>query len=188
MKVEAIVIGTSAGGLNALKEILLKIPTGFPVPILIVQHIRADSEDYWIKNLNTQCKVKVKEAEEKEEIAKGNVYIAPPDYHMLVEIDRTITLSQEEKVNFSRPSIDVLFETASDVYQDKLMGVVLTGASKDGAVGLRKIKKNGGVTVVENPATAEFSLMPTEAVRASKIDYVLSLQEIVDLITTSLIT
>ena len=187
MKVEAIVIGTSAGGLNALKIILERLPEDFPIPILIVQHLRADSEDFWIKNLNAQCKIRVKEAEEKEVITKGNVYIAPPDYHMLLEFDRSITLSQEGKVNFSRPSIDVLFETASDACKDKLLGVVLTGASKDGAWGLRKIKRNGGITVAENPATAEFKLMPLEAIRASKVDYILSLQEISVLFTSSLI-
>ena len=184
---DAIVIGTSAGGLNALKMILQKLPKDFPVPILVVQHLRADSEGFWIRNLNAQCKIRVKEAEEKEVITSGNAYIAPPDYHMLVEIDRSITLSQEGKVNYSRPSIDVLFDTASDVYQDKLIGVVLTGASKDGAKGLRKIKRNGGITIVENPVTAEFSLMPSEAMRASKVDYILSLQEIADLLTSSLI-
>jgi two-component system chemotaxis response regulator CheB len=187
VKTEAIVVGTSAGGLNALKVILERLPEDFPVPILIVQHLRADSESFWINNLNAQCKINVKEAVEKELIVKGNVYIAPPDYHMLVELDRSISLSQEGKVNYSRPSIDVLFDTAADVYQDKLIGLVLTGASKDGARGLRKIKRKGGTTVVENPATAEFSLMPAEAIRASKADYVLSLQEIADLLTSSLI-
>lgn len=187
VKIEAIVIGTSAGGLNAIKNILEKLPEYFPVPILIVQHLKADSEDFWIKNLDAHCKIRVKEAEEKEKIAKGNVYIAPPDYHVLLESDRSISLSQEGKVNYSRPSIDVLFETASDVYQDKLLGVVLTGASKDGARGLWKIKKNGGITVAENPETAEFKLMPTEAIKASKADYILSLQEIADLLTSSLI-
>lgn len=187
MKMEALVIGTSAGGLNALKTILERLPGDFPIPILIVQHLSADSEDFWIQNLNARCKINVKEAEEKEAIAKGNAYIAPPDYHMLIEKDRSITLSQEEKVNFSRPSIDVLFETASDVYQEKLLGLVLTGASKDGAAGLRKIKRNGGITIVENPATAEFSLMPSEAIRASKVDYILSLIKIVDLLTSPLI-
>ena len=186
MTIEAIVIGTSAGGLNALKTVLTKLPENYPIPILVVQHISADSEDFWIRNLNVQCKVQVKEAEEKEKISRGNVYIAPPDYHILLEQDATITLSQEEKVNFSRPSIDVLFETASDVYKENLMGVVLTGASKDGALGLRRIKKNGGITVVENPATAEFNLMPTEAIRAAKPDYILSLQQIADLFILSI--
>lgn len=180
MKTEAIVIGTSAGGLNALKTVLINLPENYPIPILVVQHISADSEDFWIKNLNTHCKIKVKEAEEKEVITKGNVYIAPPDYHVLLEHDKTITLSQEEKVNFSRPSIDVLLETASDVFQDKLIGIILTGASKDGARGLKKIKKNKGITVVEDPATAEFDLMPTEAIRASQPDYILSNQQIAD--------
>ena len=185
MRIEAIVIGTSAGGLNALKIILKRLPIDFPIPILIVQHLKADSGDFWINNLNDQCKIRVKEAEEKEEITKGNVYIAPPDYHLLIEVDRTISLSQEGKVNFSRPSIDVLFETASDAYHEKLLGVVLTGASKDGAWGLRKVKRNGGITVVEDPDTAEFKLMPLEAIRASKVDYIISLKEIPTLITSS---
>lgn len=187
MRIEAVVIGTSAGGLSALRIILEQLPKGFPLPVLIVQHISADSEDFWIKNLNAQCNIQVKEAEEKEEVTKGNAYIAPPDYHILLEHDHTITISQEEKVNFSRPSIDVLFETASDVYKDKLMGIVLTGASKDGATGLKKIKSKGGITVVEHPASAEFNLMPTEAIRASKPDHILSLQQIADLLISSVL-
>ena len=187
MKIEAIVIGTSAGGLNALRLLLEKLPENYPVPILVVQHISADAEDFWIKNLNSQCKVLVKEAEEKEVLTKGNVYIAPPDYHVLVEYDRTITLSQDEKVNFSRPSIDVLFETASDAFQEKLMGIVLTGASKDGARGLHKIKRKGGLTVAEDPTTAEFSLMPSEAIKASSPAYVLSLSKIADLLRSPIL-
>lgn len=182
MKIDAVVIGTSAGGLSALQRMLKNLPENFPIPILVVQHLRADTDEGWIKNLDKLCKISVKEVEEKEVITKGIVYIAPPDYHVLLEFDYTITLSQEEKVNFSRPSIDILFETASDVYGQRLMGIILTGASKDGAKGLRKIKRNGGFTVVENPATAEFKLMPIEAIRASEVDRVLDLQEIADLL------
>jgi two-component system chemotaxis response regulator CheB len=178
-KKKIIVAGASAGGLNALAILLRSLPGDYGIPILIVQHLSAQSDNFWIEKLDQACKVQIKEAEEKEIIQKGVVYVAPPNYHLLVEHDNTLSLSIEGKVNFSRPSIDVLFETASDAFKQNVIGILLTGASQDGALGMKKIKENGGLTIVQDPETAENKYMPESAIRTSKIDHILSLEEIV---------
>ena len=134
---EAMVIGVSAGGLAALGKILPELSEDFPLAVLIVQHMRRDADGFLWRHLDTLSRLTVKEAEDKEAIQPKTVYIAPPDYHLLVEPDRTLSLSADERVNFSRPSIDVLFETAAEVYQQRLIGVILTGANNDGTRGLQ---------------------------------------------------
>jgi two-component system chemotaxis response regulator CheB len=177
-----IVAGASAGGLNALTILLKSLPDDYGIPILIVQHLSPLSDNFWIEKLKGDCRLKVKEAEEKEVIQKGCVYLAPSNYHLLVERDNTLSLSVEDKVNFSRPSIDVLFETASDAFKQNVIGILLTGASQDGAMGIKKIKENGGLTIVQDPKTAENGYMPESAIKVSTIDYILSLDEIVKLL------
>jgi len=179
---DAIVIGTSAGGLDALGIILPILDPGLPVPIIIVQHISASSDSFIITYFDRICTLTVKEAEEKELLKPGFVYFAPPDYHVLIENDQTISLSNEEKVNYSRPSIDVLFETASWVFKDRLIGIILTGANWDGAVGSELIKKNGGLTIVQDPKTAAVARMPESVIERIKPDYILPLDEIGHLI------
>lgn len=179
---KAIVMGTSMGGMNALKSILTKFSKNFPVPILIVQHISSHSNGFLAEYLNDICKIEVKEADEKEKAMPGYAYIAPPNYHLLVEKDGYLALSVEDKVNFARPSIDVLFETAADAYGHELIGVILTGANKDGAKGLKMIKEKGGLIIVEDPTTAESTMMPISAINETKVDYILTLQDIGDLI------
>lgn len=175
---DAIVMGTSAGGLDALARILPVLPSDFPVPVLVVQHISASSDSYLIEYLNKMTRIKVKEAEDKEPLKSGIVYFAPPDYHLLIEEDKTISLSNSEKENYSRPSIDVLFETASWVFRKKLIGVLMTGANWDGAKGLKKIKEGGGYTVVENPKTASVPRMPESAIDLYMPDQIADLEEI----------
>lgn len=118
----------------------------------------------------------------KGKIEPGTVYVAPPNYHLLIERDKTVSLSVTERVNFSRPSIDVLFESASDAYGDRLIGIVLTGANSDGAKGLKKIKENGGLAIVQDPLCSEASLMPESAIRAGPVDHILSLEKITELL------
>jgi two-component system, chemotaxis family, protein-glutamate methylesterase/glutaminase len=178
MKYKAVVIGVSSGGLNALKIIIPALPAQFPLAVIIVQHIGATSDSYWIRALNKLSSVNVKEAEEKEIIRKGFVYVAPPNYHLLVEKDETFTLTIDERVNFARPAIDVLFESAADAYREKLIGIVLTGANNDGAAGLKKIKENGGLAIAQNPATAESPYMPASAIRTAHPHHIFSLHEI----------
>jgi two-component system chemotaxis response regulator CheB len=175
---DAIVIGTSAGGLDALGIILPLLDPRLPVPILIVQHISASSDSFIVTYFDQICRLKVKEAEEKEVLKAGIVYFAPPDYHVLIESDKTISLSNEEKVNYSRPSIDVLFETASWAFGSRLIGILLTGANWDGAAGCELIKKNGGLTIVQDPKSAAVSRMPESAIERFKPDHILGLLEI----------
>jgi two-component system chemotaxis response regulator CheB len=179
-KIKAIVIGASSGGLSALSFILERLPKEFKIPSLIVQHLHPESEGYWIQLLNQRSGIVVKEAENKEPVQSGHAYIAPPDYHLLIEYNETMVLSKDEKVNYSRPSIDVLFESASDVYGGSLVGILLTGTNDDGVDGLRTIKKNGGIVIVQDPAEAEFKEMPQEAINRCKTDFVVSLNQILE--------
>lgn len=179
----AIVIGTSAGGLHAITFLVERIPSHWSIPILVVQHISSDSDNAWIQTLNNKSKIITKEGEDKEAIREGHIYIAPPDYHMLVNFDKTIALSKDEKVNFSRPSIDVLFESASDVYKENLAGILLTGSNSDGAKGLKVIKERQGVIIIQNPENAEYKEMPKAALKSISPDYISNLQEISDFMT-----
>ena len=179
---EAIVMGVSSGGLSALKFIFSRLPKGFDTPIIIVQHINPHSENLWIKLLNDKSNLEIKEADEKESIEPGYVYIAPPNYHLLIERNKTFSLTIDERVNFARPSIDVLFESAADTYTNKLIGVILTGSNNDGTQGIKRIKERGGLVVIQNPETAESAFMPASAMAAVQPDYVLSLGDIVDLL------
>ncbi len=175
---KAIVIGTSAGGLNALSHLLKAMPKKFNIPIIVVQHLSPQSDGAMVRILNGITSLKVKEADEKEPILGGTVYLAPANYHLLVEQDGTFSLTIDPKINFCRPAVDLLFETAADVYRESLIGILLTGANSDGAVGLKKIKKCGGITIVEDPDTAEVPIMPISAIEAFKVDYILPLDKI----------
>jgi len=175
---DAVVIGVSAGGMTALGILLPYFPVHYDLPVIIVQHSHPGSDDFLTQYLNDKCRLMVKQAEEKEPILPGTIYFAPPNYHLLIEMDRSFSLSVEEPVNFARPSIDVLFETAAEVYGSKLMGVILTGASADGARGLVKIKDAGGITVVQDPRTAEAGIMPKSAISAGEVDFILPLEAI----------
>lgn len=178
MEYKAIVIGSSTGGFYALKHIITALPEDFALPILIVQHISANSDNFMAKYLDGLSKVSVKEADEKEKIQPGSVYISPPNYHLLVEENFTLSLSTEQKCNYARPSVDVLFETAAMAYQNQLIGVVLTGANQDGALGLQAVKKTGGMTIVQDPAEAEAYVMPQSAIEKADPHFILSLEGI----------
>lgn len=178
MQYKAMVIGVSAGGLDALSTILPELPADFPIPVLVVQHLHHASDNFLAIHLDNLSKIKVKEAEEGEKIRPGIAYIAPPGYHLLVEEDETLSLSVDEAVNYARPSIDVLFETAADVYATALIGVILTGANDDGSRGLKKIKDEGGLAIVQDPKTAYVEIMPLAALQMVEADHILPLKEI----------
>lgn len=182
MKYDAIVIGVSSGGMNAMKLMFSLFPGDFKIPIVIVQHINSRSDNQWIEILDKKSNIRVKEADEKEKIKEGYVYIAPANYHLLIEKDRTFSFTVDERVNFARPSIDVLFESAAEAYKSRLIGVILTGSSNDGSKGLKQIAEHGGLTIVQNPETAESSYMPEYARTIIEPDYVLSLEDIVKLL------
>ncbi len=180
---DCIVIGVSAGGLEALSALIPSLPAGFPIPIIVTQHQAADADGYLARHLDGLSQLTVKEADDKEPIVEGTVYLAPPGYHLLVEDDKSLALSVDQLVNYSRPSIDVLFSSAADVYGSALIGVVLTGASSDGAAGLRRIKERGGLVVVQDPSTARSSLMPESAQAAAAVEHVFDLAVIGRLLT-----
>lgn len=178
-----IVIGTSAGGIDALGFLLPNIPAGLNMAIFVVQHISSDSDSVFIDILNQKCGINVREACHNEEIRTDIIYFAPPDYHLLIEKNFTISLSSEAKVNFSRPSIDVLFETAAEAFTNRLTGILLTGANRDGSQGLRRIKELGGTTIVQSPADAAFSEMPASALRLFTPDKIMTLKQIAEFLS-----
>lgn len=178
MMFDAIVIGVSAGGLYALTHILPALPAQFPIPVIVVQHRAKDERGLLEEVLQAKCKVRIRQVNEKEMIEPETVYLAPPDYHLLVERDKTFSLSFDAPVNHSRPSVDVLFETAADVFDHRLLGIVLTGANKDGAKGIRYIRKKGGVTIAQQPETADYPDMPKAAIKTGAVQYIVSLDEI----------
>lgn len=175
---DAIVIGGSAGAIKALTTLLSYFPTGYSLPVIVVLHLHPQQDRYFLQHFNKGCALTVKEADEKENIQGGYVYFAPPNYHLLIETDQTFSLSTEAKVNYSRPSIDVLFESAASVYGPRLAAVLLTGANNDGAEGLRLIKEKGGLVIIQDPQSAESSYMPEAALQVVTPDFVLDLADI----------
>jgi two-component system, chemotaxis family, protein-glutamate methylesterase/glutaminase len=174
---EIIVVGTSIGGLRALQTLLSGLPDEFPVPIVIVQHRGKDSETGLCDFLARSSRLPISEPDDKEAILPGHAYLAPRDYHLLVE-KGTFALSTDAPVSFARPSIDVLFESVADEYKEDAIGIVLTGANRDGARGLAAIKLQGGLTLVEDPASAVCREMPDAAIASTSVDRILALAEI----------
>ena len=181
-RIDCIVIGCSAGGVEALAELLPTLPVAFRPTVCIVLHLPRDRPSLLVEIFEKRCARPVREADDKEPIEPGTIYFAPPDYHMLVEKDRQIALSADEPVHFSRPSIDVLFESAADVYGERLLGIILTGGNEDGAAGLQAVHRAGGVTVVQQPDSAKVPLMVVSALQRGPADFVLSLPEIAQLL------
>jgi two-component system chemotaxis response regulator CheB len=181
-RIKAIVIGVSTGGVEALRTILRALPIDFSVPALIVTHLTPDSGDSLAMLLDELSSIRVKEADELEVPVAGTVYLAPPNYHLQVESGGQMTLSVDPPVNFARPSVDVLFESAADAYGPGLVGVVLTGAGSDGARGLARIHDRGGITVIQNPEEAECDSMPRQALERVKPDYLVSLSDVAQLL------
>jgi len=176
--VDAVVIGCSAGGLEALREILPGLPADFPVPVIVVAHSGMDGDLLMAEVLERDCPLRVSGASEKEVAVPGHVYIAPGGYHLLIEADGSFSLSVDPKVCNCRPSIDVLFESAADAYGERLIGVLLTGANHDGSRGLLAIRRAGGVGVVQDPATALVATMPQAAIDIDGADHVVPLRDI----------
>jgi two-component system chemotaxis response regulator CheB len=174
---EIIVVGASAGGMKALEIILAKLPRGFEVPIVAVQHRARESSDAYAEVLGKGSALPVREIEDDDKLRAPGVYLAPPDYHVLIEPGR-MALSIDDPVSYSRPSIDVLFESAADVYGSRVCAVLLTGANADGAKGLVRVKQAGGYAIVQDPHTAESPEMPAAGIANAPVDVVLPLDEI----------
>lgn len=183
-RVDAVAIGASAGGVEALSALLPALPARARAAVLVVLHLPRERPSLLPEIFAAKCALPCREAEDKAPVEPGVVCFAPPDYHLLVDEGPRLALSADEPVNFSRPSIDVLFESAAEVYGGRLAGIVLTGGNADGAAGLAAIHAAGGITIVQHPDTAQASLMPTSALQRSPVDHVLDLAGIAALLRT----
>jgi two-component system chemotaxis response regulator CheB len=173
-KFHAVVVGVSSGGVQALGSLLGALPADFPLPLLIVQHIGPEAGDGLVRLLDAHGPLRVKEADEMDVPQPGQVYLAPPNYHLQVEPDGRLSLSAEPPVSYARPSVDVLFGSAAEAFGPALIGVILTGANHDGSRGLASIKARGGLAIVQDPADAEAPQMPMAALAATAADHVVA--------------
>ncbi|MFA0962847.1 chemotaxis protein CheB [Roseivirga sp. BDSF3-8] len=176
---KAIVIGGSAGSFQGITRILSSIPEDFTLPIIMCLHRLKHVRNGFVEALSIKSINAVKEPYDKEPVKKKNVYLAPANYHLSVELGHTFSLSTEEMVNNSRPSIDITLETAAYVYRNKLIGILLSGANRDGAMGMKRIKDRGGLTIVQDPAECMIETMPAAALKLTEIDYTLKVDEII---------
>jgi two-component system chemotaxis response regulator CheB len=177
---KAIVIGGSAGSFQVINKILSSLPKDFELPIMMCLHRLRHVRNGFVEALNIKSSIEIKEPLDKESIKKGNVYLAPANYHMGVELGYTFTLSTDELINNSRPAIDILLQTAAYTYRNKLIGILLSGANKDGALGMQKIAERGGLTIIQNPADCLIDTMPSSALKITAIDHILNTDEIID--------
>lgn len=177
-----IVIGGSAGSLEVLLEVLPQLKHDLTIPIVLVMHRKATAESTLVNLLSSRTSICLKEAEEKERIRNNCIYLAPADYHLLFEDDLSFSLDYSEKINYSRPSIDVSFESAAEVFKENLIAVLLSGANADGTNGLREVQQRGGLSIVQDPATAEVSFMPRSAVDAKVADKTIAVTELASFI------
>lgn len=176
--VDAVVIGGSAGAVEALGKLLPLLPADLGVPVVVVVHLPNKHPSLLQEIFAHRCSLPVYEAQDKLPIEKGAIYFAPPDYHLLIESNHVFALSVEEPVNFSRPSIDVLFESAAEVYGPRLLAMVLTGASQDGARGAAAVRSAGGLLAVQDPRTAQASTMPLAAIKTAAPQLIGTLDEL----------
>lgn len=177
-RIDAVVIGASAGGFEALLAVLAGLPASYPLPITAVLHLPDNHESKLPELFGYRLELQVREARDKEPLEPGVLYFAPSGYHLSIEADRRFSFSCEDRVCFARPSIDVLFASAADAYRQHLAGVLLTGANFDGAAGLSGIRLAGGLAIVQDPASAEVSTMPEAAIKRMTPDLILPLAEI----------
>lgn len=178
MNCKALVIGGSAGSLDVLIKALPDISTDLTFPIIIILHRKKGADSLLSDLLSTKTKLRVKEIEEKEMILPKTIYIVPSDYHLLIEQDFTFSLDYSEKVNYSRPSIDVTFQSAAEVYKDKLVCLLLSGSNADGVNGLITVKEFGGEIAVQDPKSAQVDYMPAQAILRANVDHVLQIEMI----------
>ncbi|HSH86975.1 MAG TPA: chemotaxis protein CheB [Methylophilus sp.] len=176
--IKAVVVGASAGGIEAMMQLFCPLPPDYPVPIICVIHLPDHHESNLAEVFQQWTRIKVQDAEDKATIMNGRLYFAPAGYHLLVEEDGTFSLSCEGPVNYSRPSIDLLMQTAALAYGPGLLGILLTGANMDGALGMKTIKQHGGFTVVQAPLEAKSGTMPSEAIKLQTPDLIAGLSGI----------
>jgi len=175
---KALVIGGSAGSFQIITKILTNLPKEFDLPIIMCLHRLKHVRHGFVEALNIKSSKPIEEPYDKENIKRGKIYLAPANYHLGIELGNTFSLSTEEMVNNSRPSIDITLDSASYVYKNKLIGILLSGANKDGAYGMKKIKDRGGLTIVQDPKTCMIDTMPAAAMKITEIDHVLKVEDI----------
>jgi two-component system chemotaxis response regulator CheB len=185
---DVVAVAASAGGLQALSGVLSLLPADFPAALVVVQHLDPRHRSLMADILSRRTALKVKQAEEGDELSPGTVHIAPPNKHLLVNPDGTLTLAQSELVHFVRPSADLLFESVAASYKERAIAVVLTGTGSDGTMGVQAIKKMGGTVIAQDEATAEFFGMPGAAIQTGNVDFVLPLKEIPSALVTLVTT
>ena len=178
MKISMLIIGGSAGSLDVLMDVLPGLRKNINFPIVIILHRKKDSESLLVELLSSRASLPVNEIEDKQPILPGTIYLAPPDYHVLIEKNKTFSLDVSEKVNFSRPSIDVSFESAADAYPNAIAGILLSGANADCTEGLKSIKKQNGLVIVQQPGTADVAFMPQQAINEIAVDVILNKDKI----------
>jgi two-component system, chemotaxis family, protein-glutamate methylesterase/glutaminase len=183
-RIDAIVMGASAGGVEALLTLLPALSASLSVPVFIVLHLPRDRPSLLADIFTRKCAVPVREAQDKEPVCAGTVYFAPPDYHLLIDEGPQLCLSADELVHYSRPSIDVLFESAAEIYGPRLLGIILTGANQDGAEGLAAVHAAGGITIVQQPHSAQVKQMVISALDRNPASFVLDLAGIAALLRT----
>lgn len=179
---ELLIIGGSAGALEVILNALPQLTYELPFAIIIVLHRKQSADTTLIDLLSAKTSRPVVEANDKDAILPGNIYIAPADYHLLIENNHTLSLDYSEKVNFSRPCIDITFQTAAEVYREKLACLLLSGASADGVEGLELVKATKGLTAVQDPATAEVAYMPQKALEKMEVDVIVESSKVIDFI------
>jgi two-component system, chemotaxis family, protein-glutamate methylesterase/glutaminase len=177
---KAVVIGGSAGSFQVINKVLATLPENFELPIIMCLHRLKHVRNGFVEALNIKSTIEITEPEDKETIRRGKIYLAPANYHLLLELGNTFALSTDEMINNSRPSIDLTLETAAYVYKQRLIGILLSGANRDGAMGMKKIKDRGGLTIVQDPQECMIDTMPTAALKLTPIDYTLTTQQIID--------
>ena len=182
--IDAVAIGASAGGVEVLSVLLSALPASCRASFFIVVHIPRERPSLLADVFGAKCALPVREAEDKEPVQPGTVYFAPPDYHLLLDRGPVLALSSDEPVHFSRPSIDVLFDSAADIYGERLLGLILTGANQDGAEGLAAVGRAGGRTVVQEPSGAAVPFLPEAALQEGPVEFVLSLAQLQDVFAT----
>lgn len=181
---DIVALAASAGGLKALTDVLSALPADFPAPLVVVQHLDPRHRSLMAEILGKRTALPVKEACEGDRVEPGHAYVAPPNRHLLVNPDKTLSLTQTQLVHFVRPSADLLFESAAASYRDRAIAVVLSGSGRDGAMGVKAIKKMGGTVIVQDEKTSEFFGMPEAAQQTGMVDFVLPLHEIAPALQT----
>ncbi len=178
-KYKALIIGGSAGSFQVVTKILSSLSDKFPIPVLLCLHRLKHVRSGFVEALSLKSNIPIEEPNDKDQLKPGRAYLAPANYHMFIELANRIALSTDDPVNHSRPSIDLSFTTAANAYRDKLIAIILSGANRDGALGLKVVSERGGITIVQDPKECEVKTMTESAMQLTKVDYVYSTEEII---------